>query len=1093
MDTNTERGGFNVVRWSVDHPYIVISFFLAMLVLGYIAVGYLMPKRFMPYVESPMLGIITEMPGLSAEEMETYFSSPIEQRMVNVSNVRYIRSVSQEGFSMVTLEYPYGSDMQRAQVEVQSLLNVVQGDLPGTGANLKPSWILRVDPLNLPVLTLSLRGDPEQGWTLERLRDLADNQIINRFKAAHRNIYTVSPFGGYRRQLQVQVDRDKLASYGISILDVRDAIDKYNVAEPAGLLTGGDDEPVLRLDTLAKSAEDIRNFVVMAEGDRIVRVGDVAKVTDTFIERRSSYRHMAGGVSTEAIAINVLQNADASSPVTIDAVMKTARLMEEEFPGISFDVAYDNAGFVDILFHNMWEELIIAIVLTGLLVLLFLGDWRGTGIALTAIPTSLAMALLGMAAMGMSLNSSTLIGLLIAIGRLVDDAIIDIHAVERHLRMGKDRRTATIDGISEVRRSVLAATVVLIVALIPLMLSGGITQLMFVGLCWPIIFGLIFSYIVSMTLTAVLCSRFLKIPEHRRDTWFSRNVLGRFESGLTRMERGYERLIRYLLKHPLANFVRIGITIVVGFGFYYFIGSEMMPLADVGQASVQMEMKPGTSFAATEKAVKQFEQIMSEEGADRGWIQHASIEVGAEGGPGMTGGAYFTGYGMNTVNGAAMMLTFSDKDSGRPDIWQIMDRIHRRALEEIPGIRRVGLKEMGSDVMATALAPVALVIYGTDLNQLDKMGKEVLKIAEKDVVDPRDDKPDMAQPFLSWEMSKPTITVKVDQEKAAAHGLAPMEIAEQAYYALRGGYTTEFYRIPNRRPMTIQVRYDEQFRRNTDDLQGMFITGMNGDQVPLLDLVTLEERMAPSMIEHDQLRRVMSVGGYYRKDGRPSMDVTMDLQMKAMSQLNWPPGYGIEARGDMTQMMDSFRVMLQGLLVALVLMYLILVAQFGGFLQPLQMIFSLPLELSGVFFMLWLTHQAFSTVSILGIIVLSGMDIVTAILIIDLILNYRHQGIPRNEAIAKAAPQRLRPILMTSIITIFVMAGIAFWPKTGLDAYQPLGTVIIGGLIVGTVLSLLDIPVMHAIVDDISRWMQVKILKRDPATLPPIEATNENN
>nr|MDQ2987466.1 efflux RND transporter permease subunit [Armatimonadota bacterium] len=243
---------------------------------------------------------------------------------------------------------------------------------------------------------------------------------------------------------------------------------------------------------------------------------------------------------------------------------------------------------------------------------------------------------------------------------------------------------------------------------------------------------------------------------------------------------------------------------------------------------------------------------------------------------------------------------------------------------------------------------------------------------------------------------------------------------------------------------------------------------------------------------HDQLRRVLSVGGYYRKDGRPSMDVTMDLQMKAMSELNWPPGYGIEARGDMTQMMDSFRIMLQGLLLALVLMYLILVAQFGGFLQPLQMIFSLPLELSGVFFMLWLTHQAFSTVSILGIIVLSGMDIVTAILIIDLILSYRKQGIPRNEAIARAAPQRLRPILMTSMITIVVMAGVAFWPKTGLDAYQPLGTVIIGGLIVGTVLSLLDIPVMHAIVDDISRWMQVKFLRRDPATLPPVEAENEN-
>lgn len=1089
---NSERSGFNLVRWCVDHPYVVVAFFVAMLVLGYLAISQLMPRRFMPYVESPMLGIVTEMPGLSAEEMETYFSSPIEQRMINVQNVRYVRSISQEGFSMVVLEYPYGTDMQKAQTEVQSLLNVVQADLPGTSANLKPSWILPVDPLNLPVLTLSLRGDPNQGWTLERLRDLADNQIINRMKAAHRNIYTVSPFGGYRRQMQVRVDRDKLTSYGISMIDVRDAMDRYNRAEPSGLLTDERDEPVLRIDTLAKSAADIASYIVKAEGDRVVKVGDVAEVVDTFSERRSAYHHMVGGEVHEAIAINVLQNPDASSPVTIEAVMETARRLEQEFPGIQFDIAYDNAGFVNILFKNMWKELLVAIVLTGLLVLLFLGDWRGTLIALTAIPTSLAMALLGMAALGMSLNSSTLIGLLVAIGRLVDDAIIDIHAVERHLRMGKDRRTATIDGISEVRRSVLAATIVLIVALIPLMVSGGITQLMFVGLCWPIIFGLIFSYIVSMTLTAVLCSRFMKLPDHRRETWFSRNVLARVESGLTRMETGYERLIRRLLKNPLSNFVRIGITIVVGFGFYYFIGSEMMPLADVGQASVQFEMKPGASFERTENAVRKFESIVAEEGGNQGWIQHASIEIGAEGGPGMTGGAYFTGYGMNTVNSAAMMLTFSDKDTGRPDIWQIMDKIHERAMAEIPDLRRVQLKEMGSDVMATALAPVALVVYGTDLQVLDKMGKQVLEIAQEKVVDPRTDKPDMAQPFLSWEMTKPTYTLRVDQEKAAAHGITPMDIAQQAYYALRGGYTTEFYRLPNRRPMTVQVRLQEDQRQSLDDLDGLFLTGMEGEQVPLLDLVTLEERLAPTMIEHDQLRRVISIGGYYRKDGRPSMDVTMDLQMRAMSEMNWPPGYGIEARGDMTQMMDSFAVMLKGLLVALVLMYLILVAQFGGFLQPLQMIFSLPLELSGVFFMLWLTHQAFSTVSILGVIILSGMDIVTAILIIDLILNYRQQGMPRNEAIAKAAPQRLRPILMTSLITIVVMAGIAFWPGTGLDAYQPLGTVIIGGLIVGTVLSLLDIPVMHAIVDDISRWLQVKLLKRDPSTLPPVEAPNEN-
>lgn len=1085
---DSEKGGFNFVRWSVDHPYAVVSFFLAMLLLGYIAIGHTMPRRFMPYVDSPLLGIATEAPGLSAEEVETYFSGPIEQRMVGVPNVRYIRSISQDAFSLVVLEYPYGTDMEKAQTEVQSLLNVVQADLPATGANLKPSWVLRVDPLNLPVLSLSLTGDAKQGWDLARLREFADNEVINRFKAAHRNIYTVSSFGGHRRQMQVRVDRDKLKNHGLSILEVRDAIDKYNVAKPGGLLTNEQTEPILRIDTLARSAEDVGAYPVKAVGGQIVRVRDVAEVLDTVTERRSAYRHLRGDKVDEAVLVNVLQNPDASSPVTIEAVLKIARQLEKENPGVMFDVAYNNASFVDVLFSNMEHELLWAVVLTGIAVLFFLGEVRGTLIALTAIPVSLAMALLGMVPLGMSLNSSTLIGLLIAIGRLVDDAIIDIHAVERHLRMGKDRRTATIDGISEVRRSVLAATVVLIVALIPLMMSGGITQLMFVGLGWPIIFGLVASYMVSMTLTAVLCSRFMTLPEGRSTNWFTRLFLRPFEIRLERMEAGYERLIRWMLKHRFANFVRIGITVILGFTLYYFIGSEMMPLADVGQASAQMEMKPGTSFAATEKAVKQLEEIMIDEGGRQGWIQNASIELGIEGGPGMsTGGAYFTGYQMSQVNAASAMITLSDKDSGRPDVWTILDKIHERAMKEIPGIRRIQLKEMGSDVMATSLAPVALVVYGKDLGVIDKLGKEVLRIAETEAVDPRTGKPDVAQPFLSWEMGKPTQTLVVDKDKAAAHGLTPAEIADQAYYALRGGFGMEFYRLGDKRPTTIQVRYQEDQRMDLDDLNGMFIAGHSGEQVPLLELVTLEERSAPTAIEHDQLRRVVSFGGYYRKDGRPSMDATMDVQMRALADLNWPPGYGLEARGDMTQMMDSFRVMLVGLALALVLMYLILVAQFGGFLQPLQMLFSLPLELSGVFFMLWVMHQAFSTVSILGIIVLSGMDIVTAILLIDLILTYRKDGVPRNEAVARACPQRLRPILMTALITIFVMAQVAFIPKSGLDAYQPLGTVIIGGLVVGTVLSLLDIPIMHTIVDDLMRWIQVRIFKVDPATLPPVE------
>lgn len=1082
---------FNLVRISVDNPYGVLAFFFVTLLLGYLAVSHWMPRRFMPYVESPMIGVVTEMPGLSAEEMETYFSSPIEQKMVSIQNVRYIRSTSQDGFSMVVMEFPYGTDMQRAYTEIQALMDVVKGELPKDNANQVPSFIVKVDPLNLPVMVLSLTGDAEKGWDLARLRDLADNKLINRFKTAHGNVYSVSTFGGHRRQLQVRVDRDKLKSLGISILDVKEAIDRSNLAAPAGHITDDDSEPILRVDTLAQSASAVSAYVIKADGTKVVRVGDVAEVIDTVVEERSAYHHMSDGKVDEAISISLMQNPDASSPVTIEAANKIARQLEKEYPGIKLDVAYNNASFVDILFGNMVHELVLAIILTGIAVLLFLGEVRGTLIALTAIPVSMAMTLLAMAPLGFSLNSSTLIGLLIAIGRLVDDAIIDIHAVERHMRMGKDRVTATIDGISEVRKSVLAGTVVLVIALVPLLLSGGITQLMFEGLAWPIILGVSFSYLVSMTLTAVLCSRFMQAPGERKRTWLSRIVLEPCDRWLHGLEHGYSRAIRWLLEHRFANMVRVLVTVVIGFGFYYFIGSEMMPLADVGQASMQMEMQPGTSFRATKSAVRQFESIIAEEGGDQGWIKNASIEIGNEAGPGMPQEVSYTGYGMRQVNGASAMLTLSDKDSGRPSVFTIMDRIHERAMAEIPGIRRIQLKEMGADVMATALAPVALVIYGDDLKELDRLGKAVMTIAKEDVKSPRTGKPDIYQPFLSWEMSKPTQTLVVDQEKAAAHGIAPMDVAQQAYYGLRGGLTDSFYRLPNRRPISLQVRYDEESRNELSDLKSMFVTGMSGEQVPLLELVRLEERTAPSAIEHDQLRRAVSFGGYYRFEGRPSMDVTMDLQMRAQQKLNWPLGYGIDARGDMTQMMDSFRVLLYGLVIALIVMYFVLVAQFKGFLQPLQMLFSLPLELSGVFFMLWIMHQSFSTVSIMGVIILSGMDIVTAILMIDLIIDYRRRGVPRNRAVIEASPQRLRPILMTSIITVIVMSLVGFSPKTGLDAYQPMGTVIVGGLLAGTVLSLIDIPIMHTLVDDLVRWLQVRVLKRDPSTLDPIEDPHE--
>jgi len=1109
-------------KWSIEHPYFVIAFYFAVVVLAVISINIAIPRRFAPYVPSPMVGVVTMMPGLSAQEMELYVSKPIEEQLVNVRDLHYIRSTSQDGLSIVTLEFNYGVDIKKSTFDVQALMNVVQANLPNTGANLKPSFVIPVDPLNLPVLSLALTGDAARGWTPAKLREFADNTVINRLKTVS-TVNSVVAFGGYRRQMQVIVDRNKLAAYHLSILDVRNAIDRFNVSRPGGTLTSEARESIVRIDTRATSAAEVSNYPIARVGGstaspppadaagnsmggggmgagspvspapiasgassggtnvqsspRVIYVRDVAQVVDSYWERRSAFHFLdhapkTAGQILPSIEVSVYQDPGASSFYVVPAVNKVLEQLAQEYPGIHFQPAYDNSHFVDILFENVWHELGIAIFLTALVILLFLGEWRGTLIALITLPTSLALAVLMMAPFHMTFNSGTLIGLLLCIGRLVDDSIIDIHSVERHLRMGKDPKTATIDGIAEVRLAVLASTFMLVLALTPLLFCGGITQLMFVELVWPIIFGLLASMLVSFTLTALLCANWLR-PESARAA-DRRNPLLRllyllvepFQRFLEWLERGYARTLGGMLKNRFWNLARILVTVILGFTFYHFIGSEMMPLADVGQANGFLEMQPGTSFQETERAVAQLEKIMLQYPE----LERASIEIGAES-MFESWNPSFTGYQMPQANAASMMLTFRDKDARKRTIWEVMDAVQKEAMATIPGIRRLQIKEMGSDVMATAAAPIHLILYGPNLTVLDQLGHKTLAIANKTH--------GMVQAGTTWTLGIPDYEVKVDAQRAQEVGLSPEEISQQAYYALHGGLTNEFYRLPNLRQNTIVVRYPSEERRSVQDLEALTLTALNGQQVPLKSVATVERRSAPTVIEHDGLRRVIGVAGYYRKWGPPSMDVEMDVMMKAMSDLNFPPGYGIEMRGDMTQMMDSFRRLLTGLVLAVVFMYLVLVAQFKGFLQPLQMIASLPLELAGVFFALWLAHQAFSTVSLMAVIVLSGMDITTAILMIDMIARYRDRGVPRDQAIIEACPQRLRPILMTSLISIIVMLPVAFAPRTGLDAYQPLGTTILGGLIVGTLLSLFDIPILHSLVDDLIRGINRIVFRRE--------------
>lgn len=1045
VDTTTAaRGKGGISRWSIEHPYIVIAFYLGIAILSVLVVWKQMPRRMMPYVESPMVGIVSMMPGLSAEEMETYFSKPIEERMTDLKDVHFVRSTSQEGFSIVSVEFWYGTDMKKALFDVQSLMNVVQADLPAMGANLKPSWVLPIDPLNIPVLSLAVTG---RGYDPVELRTLVENEVMNRLKVV-KDVQSIMLFGGQKLQMQVIADRDRLAAYRLSLLDLKTALDTQNQSKPAGTLTFQDREVTVRTDQRARTPEEVASYPIASVDGATVYLKDVAQVVNAPREQRSLYRFNG----KEAVELAIIQQPEASSVRVIAGVKAQLKAIQQDFPGLTFEVAYDNATFVDSLMDNMVEELVLAIGLTGLVVLLFLGNLRGTLISVITIPISLAMALLAMVPFGMTLNSSTLIGLLLSIGRLVDDSIIDIHSIERHLKMGKSPKQAAIDGIGEVRLAVLAITCMVCVALLPLAFSGGIVQLMFEGIVWPIIFALLASALVSFTLTALLAATLFTAHEAgSARSRLERLLLDPCQRFFARLEARYAGALGWALRNRFSVLCAATAVILVGVALYPKIGSEMMPLADVSQAYGQLETQPGTSFARTAEIARQVEALLLKQPE----IRKVSSEVGFE-----PGGTYFTGYSMGAVNAASLMITLVDSSKRARDIWQVIDGVQREALRTIPGIRRLAIKEMGADVMASSAAPIQVVIYGPDLAKLHELGQQALQAAAQI--------PGFVQASTSWAMTLPQLHVAVDRARAQELGLGVEDVANQAYYALKGGLTTEYYRVDNKRLFTILLRYREDQRKDQTDLAQVKIVGKRGEVVPLSSLARLEERPGATLVEHDNFRRVVSILGFYRKGGPPSMDLSMDLLMGAHGTLNLPPGYGIELRGDMTQMEESFGRLLKGLYLAVIFMFLLLLAQFRSLIEPLNMVFSLSLTLTGILGGLFLAGQTFSTVSILAVVILTGMMMTVAVLMIDLVLRLREQGMARDEAILTAGPIRLRPILMTSIITIVALIPVAFFPRTGIDAYAPLAVVVIGGLTIGTLLALFVVPVIHTYTDDLA-------------------------
>ena len=1057
-------------RWSVKNPLIV-----TILTITFVGIGiysfFTLPVEMQPYVESPVVGIITRYPGVSAEDMETYITRPIEQRMGLLDDVRWIRSTSQEGRSEVAVEFNYGTDMKKNLVTVQTLVNQLINELPIDRANTTMPRVVHIDAQNMPILDLNIS---RKGWDEVRLREFVENELRDRFESLP-GVQSAIPFGGKRREVQIVVDRNKLAAYRFSILQIKEAVDKTNYSRSGGRVTARGQEFLVRTDERIRDPAELLSVPIGRFQDRLVYLKDVAKVIDTFAEVRSAY-HFNG---KPGILLTIVKQPWMGDPQVTEPALKLAKEFEREYPGLKIDVAFNRTETIELFIRGGVWELFLAVVATTLVITIFLQKLSFIAMAALTIPLATIFGLTFFKPFGLTINTPTLMGLTFVIGRLVDDAIVILDVVARHRAMGKDPVAATLDGMEEIKIPLVAAPISFVIVLFPMNVLGGAMGAGFYGMTMPMILANIGSLILAFTFNPMLLVKtFEWFGEWEERSWINRAI----NKGLTpvtwlinAMEMAYRQTLRWSLDHRLVVVGIAASSLYLALTVFPLLGWEMMPFQDTGIAAGEMEAWSGTSSEETEKMVSQLEKILLKQPE----ILKVSTMIGQE----PVQGTFFTGYGVRTINKANFKITLTEKGqrvclfyerwldpltgacsrkTGR-SIWEILDKAQREAMTTVPGIRSLWLMEMGATPVNSARAPVEIVFQGPDLKATFDLAREGERIAQRT--------PGVYQPTTSASYDQPQYFIRVKKRRAHELGLTVRDITVQAYYALNGGKTAEFFKPPGgQRHSRILIRYRKDQRLTLEDLEQALITAPGGRQIPLKAVADVERRLGADIVSKQGLRYAVSVVGQYRDLGLK--EATMGVIMGSRMSLNLPKGYTVGPKGLMLEMMDNLDRLNNGLTIALFILFLVLMVQMRSVSNAIVVMMAAPLELVGAFGLLYIRGFSYSPPVLWGLTIATVIVMATSIYLVDKIEHERAQGKSRREAILIAGPIRLRPIIMTAGTTAAAFLPPMFAPPAGMDRFMPIATAMVGAIATSTVLTLIVVPVVYDIFEDVKEFFR---------------------
>lgn len=1024
----------NLPEISVRRPITTIMLFAAIVIIGFVSFQRL-PIDLFPEIEPPVISVLTQYPGASAQDVELNISKEIESGLSSINNLKKISSVSIDDISVVQLEFEYGTNLDEASNDIRSALEFTKRRLPDDAEN---PIIFKFSTNIFPIMFIAVQA--EESYI--GLNKLVENEILDPLKRVP-GVGSVQAFGGPVRQILVHLDERKLDAYNISAAQIEQVIQAENVNIPSGSIKMGDMEYKIRVPAEFSNANEMKNLVVSQQNGKLVYLRDVAEVLDSLKDRTINVR-LNGG---KGLQIIVQKQSGANTVQVVKDVKAKLEQLKKNLPSdVKVDIIQDSSEFIIQSVSNLTESVLLGAIFVVFVILIFLRQWRATLIIVLVLPVSLIGAFIYLYFTGNTINIISLSSLSIAVGLVVDDAIVVLENISRHVEQGARPREAAVFGSSEVGLAVAAATFTIVAVFFPLVFISGIAGILFNQLGFLVTVMILVSLLAALTLIPMMSSKLLKSRKEAKP--ITNPLLKKINSSLEKFFESidilYQKTLEWSLGHKKSVVFIALIIFVSSLSLVTMLGTEFIPKSDSSQFQISLEIEPGKRLEETLKYVKEVEDIIKKDFPE---VQFVSVRSGVN-----DAGFSSILFGQNEgTNIAGFQIRTSKLKDRNRTVFEMADELRKR-LKSFVGIKSLSINTAGAGAFLTGAtgAPIQVDIIGPDLQESYKVANE-LKEYMTQLEGTRDVRIDIGDP-------RPELQIVVDREKLALTGLNTAILGNTLRNNYFGIVASKYRELGDEYDIFITLPPDK--KSNITEIENLPVKTLLGTTVSIKDVAQIVQAYSPPTIKRKEQERV--IGVLSDVSGRSLGEVAADIK-NFTSKIELPPNTKIEFAGQVEQQSDAFTDLILLLSLSVVLVYMVMAAQFESLIDPFIIMFSIPFAFSGVFIGLFLTNTTFSVIAFLGSIILVGIVVKNAIVLVDFTNITRARGFELREAIIYSGRNRLRPVLMTTFTTLLGLIPLAISSGDGSEVWKPLGISTIGGLLFSTLITLVLVPVLYSV------------------------------